>query len=69
MDYTPVSSSAIRAIGYDEDERTLHVEFASGQRYEYPGVDPEEHQALLSAPSVGAHFASHIRPHYHGRKH
>jgi hypothetical protein len=68
MTLTPVQSSSINAIGYDADTRALHVEFSSGQTYHYPDVDPEAHQALVNAPSVGSHFAKHIRPHYQGRK-
>lgn len=66
MEFTPVSSSSIDAVGYHEDNRTLHVRFASGHTYSYRDVDPEEHQALIEAKSVGSHFAKHIRPHYQG---
>jgi hypothetical protein len=69
MSMTPVSSSSIQAVGYDEDSRTLHVRFNSGHTYSYSNVDPEEHRALVSAKSIGAHFSKHIRPHYQGRKH
>jgi hypothetical protein len=68
MQHTPVSSSSIHSVGYDEATRTMHVEFASGQIYEYSGIEPEEHRALVEAPSVGSHFAKHIRPHYAGKK-
>ncbi len=67
-DLTPVTSSSINAIGYDPETQALHVEFSSGQRYEYPGITPETHQTLLNAPSVGAHFSKHIRPNHSGRK-
>jgi hypothetical protein len=69
MEFKPVSSSAIEAVGYDDENRTLHVRFHSGSTYSYENVDPEEHRALIEADSVGAHFAKHIRPHYQGRKH
>ena len=68
MQLTPVSSSNIDAVGYREDDRTLHVRFASGSTYSYRDVDPEEHQALIEAQSIGSHFANHIRPHYKGEK-
>jgi len=68
MQLTPVSSSSIDAIGHDADSNTLQVRFASGQTYEYSGVTPEEHEALRTAPSVGAHFAKHVRPHFAGKK-
>ncbi len=69
VDLTPVTSSNIDAVGYDEDSSTLHVRFHSGHTYSYSNVDPEEHRALIEAPSIGAHFSKHIRPHYTGRKH
>lgn len=57
----PVESSNIKAIGYDPDSQTLHVEFKSGGKYEYSDVSAEEHQKFIGAPSVGSHFAKHIR--------
>lgn len=66
MRIKPVKSSSISAIGYDPEMRTLHVEFSSGRTYHYKGVDPEEHQAFVNAPSIGQHFSQHIRPHYRG---
>lgn len=68
MQLKPVTSSNIDAVGYHEDERTLHVRFTSGATYTYRDVDPAEHQALIEAESVGKHFAKHIRPHYAGEK-
>jgi hypothetical protein len=68
MKLKPVSSSSINAIGYDPESRTLHVEFASGRTYTYRGVDPEEHDALINAKSIGAHFSKFIRPVYTGRE-
>jgi hypothetical protein len=68
MQRTPVQSSSINAIGYDPKSRTLHVEFASGRTYEYKGVEPHEHEALVSAKSIGSHFSKFIRPVYNGRE-
>ncbi len=68
MQHTPVTSSSIDSVGYDEATRTMHVQFASGATYEYPGIDPEDHRALIEAKSIGSHFAKNIRPNYTGRK-
>ncbi len=68
MQLIPVTSSNIDAVGYHEDSRTLHVRFASGHTYSYRDVEPEEHNALIAAKSIGSHFAKHIRPHYAGEK-
>lgn len=57
----PVSSSNIASVGYDPASRTLAVEFKSGGVYHYPGIDPEQHRAFVSAPSVGGHFHTHIK--------
>ena len=62
MKMQPVTSGAIRAIGYDPERAELHVEFRSGNTYTYPDVTEEEHERFLNADSIGAHFAKHIRP-------
>ena len=68
MERTPVDSSSIASVGHDPATDTLHVEFKSSSKvYAYPGVSAEDHQALMNAPSIGAHFGKHIRPHYSGR--
>ena len=67
MERTPVKSSSISSVGYDPKSQGLRVEFASGRTYEYAGVTPEEHDALVNSGSVGAHFTRHIRPHFEGR--
>lgn len=60
----PVTSSTIVSVGYDEATLTLHVEVrrrSSGTVvYEFRGVRPEHHAALMAAPSIGRHFARHI---------
>lgn len=62
MNMKPVSSSNISEVGYDPDTQTLRVKFKSGGEYDYSGVSAEEHEALLSAPSIGKHFLSSIKP-------
>jgi hypothetical protein len=61
MQLTPVTSSAIKSIGYDAESRTMHVEFNSGKVYSYSDVSPEKHAALLAADSIGGHFSKHVR--------
>jgi KTSC domain len=67
MQYQPVASSNITHVGYDSENGTLGVRFSSGKEYHYDGVRPEQHAALVGAPSVGSHFAAHIRPAYTGK--
>jgi len=61
MDRTPVKSSNIRSVGYDEGSKTLEVEFSSGSVYQYHDVDAEKHKALMGADSIGKHFSAHIK--------
>ena len=69
MTLTPVTTSkAIRAHGYDERTRTLHIEFRTGHRYAYSEFPAEAYQAFQNAPSAGSHFAREILPHYDGVK-
>lgn len=58
-----VKSSQVKAIGYDEDTKTLAVQFqrGTGAVYHYPNVSPEQHQAFVNAESIGGHFGKHIK--------
>jgi hypothetical protein len=56
-----VDSSAITAVGYDPETRTLEVEFSSGSVYDYFGVAAPLYESFLGAPSKGRFFAHHIR--------
>jgi KTSC domain len=56
-----VESSAITAIGYDSDALQLEVEFRSGAVYQYYGVPPEIHAALLRSESKGRYLNAKIR--------
>ena len=59
-----VDSSAVRSVGYDEERRTLEVEFENGGVYRYADVPPEEVVALLEADSIGRYMNKHIKSHY-----
>lgn len=63
-DMTPVDSTSIRSIGYDEASSTLYVEFADGATYIYDNVPQLIHQELLQAESVGGYFNRVIRANY-----
>ena len=73
MERQPVRSGNVRSVGYDSAARILHVEFNAkdarmpGRVYEYEGVDPEQHRALVEATSVGSHFSRHIKGRFTGR--
>ena len=56
-----VESTAIRFVGYDEDESCLTVTFMSGRTYRYECVPAGLVRDLLTAPSKGAFFNERIR--------
>ncbi|WP_198664460.1 KTSC domain-containing protein [Jiangella endophytica] len=58
----PVSSSALRSVGYDPQTWTLEVEFESGAVYRYLDVDPLDVQAMMRADSMGAYLNEMIKP-------
>ncbi len=62
MTLIPVSSSAIRAIGYDG--YTLTVEFHNSGVYDHPGVPYDVYAGLMAAPSKGAYYNRYIRGRY-----
>jgi hypothetical protein len=63
----PVTSEAIRAIGYDPASKTARIEFSNGRIHDYPGTEPGDHDALVAADSIGRHFNAHIRGRNHVR--
>lgn len=61
IDMQNVSSSQIKAIGYDPETGTMRVDFNSGATYEYDGVSEEDFASVAGASSVGAAFNSTIK--------
>jgi hypothetical protein len=61
MNRTPVSSSNLRAIGYNPETQTLEVEFLNGGLYRYSGVPSSVHAGLMSASSHGSYNDAHIK--------
>jgi hypothetical protein len=55
----------VKAVGYDEENKTLTVKFKSGGIYQYEGVQPEMYVDLLAAESVGRFVSQVVRA---GRK-
>lgn len=56
-----VSSTAIRAIGYDEKKRILEVEYVGGGTYRYFEVPPHVFLGLYDAESKGAYYDEHVK--------
>ena len=57
----PVQSTRIAGVAYDEEHMVLYIAFPSGTVYSYDGVEPDVHEAMLSAPSIGAYFAAYVK--------
>ena len=68
MDRADVVSSNLKSVGYDEGSRVLEIEFRHGGVYQYSGVPPEEHRALMDADSHGKYFAAEIKSRYEFKK-
>ncbi len=56
-----VESTTLSAVGYDESEEVLWLQFCSGATYEYSDVPVAVHAALLNASSKGGYFNQAIR--------
>jgi len=64
----PVRSSNIRSIGYEQETKTLEVEFHSGDVYQYSGVTETAYQGLMQAASKGSYLHNHIKNKYSYRQ-
>jgi len=60
----PVNSSNVAAIGYDDDEDELWVEYTWGGTYRYFGVSKQRFIALMSAMSKGQYINRVISKQY-----
>jgi len=61
MNIAAVESTTLATVAYDEVRNLLQLEFRSHAIYQYWGVPPIVHQALLGASSKGSYFNQVIR--------
>jgi len=61
MDRTPVDSSSIADIGYDESSMTLEVGFLNSTVYQYFDVPQSVYLEFLAASSKGTFLSSQIK--------
>jgi len=61
MQFLPVESSHIEAIGYDSDTLTLAVRYKSGKLYVHPNITATQFDALMTAPSKGAWVSQFLK--------
>ena len=64
MEKTPVTSSNVASIGYDEDSSTLEIEFKNGATYQYFDVPENVFTELRDADSIGEYLAARIKGTY-----
>lgn len=65
LEMTPILSSMIESYAYANGNLILRFKNAKpGMAYRYLAVPQNEVDALLKAPSFGAHFAANIKPNY-----
>jgi len=61
MNVTAVESTTRASVAYDDARELLQLQFRSRAIYQYFGVAPAVHAALLRAPSKGNYFNRVIR--------
>ncbi len=61
MDRTPVKSSNLVSVGYDQQQQILEIEFNTGSIYQYLNVPADLYNGLMSADSQGRYFDAQIR--------
>ena len=64
MEMIPVSSSNIAAIGYEEHQNTLVIEFNNARAYEYYAVPQYVFEEFLNAGSKGQYANQNIYKNY-----
>lgn len=64
MKITPVESSTLASVGYDESSDLLQLAFRSRAVYRYFAVPTAVHESLLVATSKGRYFNQAIRDQY-----
>ena len=60
----PVESSFIARVGYRAIDSVLDIEFKSGARWRYRGVEDRVFAELMIAGSVGGYYSREIRGQY-----
>lgn len=63
---TPVTSTLIKALHYERDQKLLQVEFHAGVAVSLAPFSAEEFVAFLSAESKGRHYHKFIAPRLKG---
>ena len=67
MDWDSVTSSLLRSVGCDPDQRLLKIELQDGKVYRYTDVPEQTYERVMDADSLGRYFNQHIRGLNYGR--
>jgi hypothetical protein len=68
MEMKTVNAGSLRAIGYDEPNRTLRVELGNGTLIEYSGISADTWRRLSTSSSMWSFFRDNIEENYPERR-
>jgi len=63
-----VNAGSLRAIGYDESNRTLRVELGNGTLVEYAGVSADTWRRFSTSGAMWSFFRDNIEENYAERR-
>ena len=63
--FTPIDSGHMDGARYNSMDRVLTLKYKNGYEYHVHGVPPEEHRAMMDAPSQGEYYHAFIKGRYH----
>lgn len=61
MEMTPVDSTNLASIGYENETATLRIDFLKGGTYDYYEVPLEIYEGLMTAGSKGEYHNLYIK--------
>jgi hypothetical protein len=67
MEMKRLNGSGLKAAGYDERDRKLVIEMATGT-FEYANVSPEIYRRLMASPSPASFFKDQIEEEFAPRR-
>jgi hypothetical protein len=68
MEMKKVNAGKLRAIGYDQRERVLRVEFDDGSAIDYSGVGAEVWRKLSTSGAAWSYYRDNIEEEFSGRR-
>ena len=68
MDMKKINAGKLRAIGYDQRERTLRVEFDDGTAIDYAAVGSETWRKLSTSASPWSYYRDNIEEEFTGKR-